>query len=75
MPEQRPGFHFVKSGLRLLAVEMIEPGEDPILARAPRTEIAAPSWASSLAEEVYQAMEAAHYSKQYRSQLHNRAIR
>jgi hypothetical protein len=43
--------------------EMIDAGEDVILSRGPHPEVAVDSWASSLASQVYQAMEAARCSK------------
>ena len=44
---------------------MIEAGEETILASALRPEVAEPSWAFSLAREVYLAMEGARCSKRH----------
>jgi len=52
----------------VITLEMIEAGEEAILASALRPEIAVSSWASSLAEQVYLAMEDARCPKRNRSQ-------
>jgi hypothetical protein len=50
-------------------------GEEAILASALRPEFAVPFWASSLAEQVYRAMEGARLTKRHRSQSRSRAAR